>query len=120
MPAMSVVAFPAIVARAGVGAVSPYVVSPEDCTITVQQMPSGGLHVRLPGTSSPVPPGDGDFYIIADPLGLITSANPLTVEGNGYTMNGAATQVVTATNGWLAVQFDAENKVWVVFRGDIA
>jgi hypothetical protein len=132
MPAMSVVAFPAVVAHAGDFPPAPpnplYVVSPQDVMIVIQQVPApgtGGIHVRLPGAKDILPPGDGDFYFVSDPLGLLSAAKPLVLEGiaggnGGYTINGANTQTVMAANGWIAVQFDAVNQVWACFRGDIA
>jgi hypothetical protein len=130
MPAMSVVAFPAIVAHAGgfaPAAPNPlYVVSPQDVMVVVQQVPAqGGLHVRLPGANDETPPGDGDFYFVSDPLGLLGVATPLVLEGvaggnGGFTINGANTQTIQVAHGWIAVQFDAVNNVWACFRGDIA
>jgi hypothetical protein len=130
MPAMSVVAFPATVAHAGDFAPAPpnplYVVSPQDVNIVIQQVPAvGNIHVRLPGAKDVLPPGDGDFYFVTDPLGLISVAHQLVLEGvgggnGGFQINGTDTQTIKVVNGWIAVQFDAVNQVWACFRGDIA
>jgi len=114
---MSVFPFPVVVARAGINGARTYAVSPEDVTVVVQEMPDEGLTVLLPGASSPVPPSDGDFYITADPHGLITVDDSLTVDGNGFPILGIATLVLTDPFSWAAFQFDAQSKLWIAFIG---
>ena len=120
MPAMSVVAFPVIIAHAGQNGASLYVVSPEDCTVVPDAVPSGGLTIRLPGANSPVPPGDGDFYMVSDANGLVGASNHLIIDGDGFTINGASTLTLAVANCWAAFQFIAEFGVWATFVGNIA
>jgi hypothetical protein len=67
--------------------------SPEADEMHIEFMPAGGLTIVLPGPDA-VPisapphsgdvPNDGDYYAWKDPLGLITNANPLTLQGGGF------------------------------------
>jgi hypothetical protein len=120
---MSVIPFASIVVYAGP---DDFHFSPEDCTAVIQKIgASGNLDVFLPGPTDHVPPGEGDWYIIADPNGLLTpgdgtSAQNLTVHGNGFPIRGGVTLVINAQFGWAAFQFDPKNQVWVTFTGDIA
>src|SRR5258708_13985445 len=112
MPAMAVVAFRAGVAHGGDFPPAPpnplYVVSPQDVMIVIQQVPapgSGGIHVRLPGAKDVLPPGDGDFYFVSDPLGLLSAAKPLVLEGiaggnGGYPPHGAQPRTGPPPNEW--------------------
>ena len=125
MPQMSVVPFAAVVVYAGANSATSFHFSPEDCTAVIQGIPpSGNLDVFLPGPNDPVPPGEGDWYIIADPNGLLTpgdgGAQSVTIHGNGFPINGSPTLVINATNGWAAFQFDPVNRVWITFVGNIA
>jgi hypothetical protein len=122
---MSVVPFAAVVVYAGANGAASFHFSPEDCTAVIQGIPpSGNLDVFLPGPEDPVPPGEGDWYIIADPNGLLVAgdvgAKRVTIHGNGFPINGGDTFVVNATHGWAAFQFDPLNRVWITFVGNIA
>jgi hypothetical protein len=121
---MSVVPFASVVVYAGANGEASFHFSPEDCTAVVQGIPpSGNLDVFLPGPDDPIPPAEGDWYILADPKGLLTagdgSSRSATVHGNGFPINGSATLVLNATHGWAAFQFDPRNRVWITFVGDI-
>jgi hypothetical protein len=122
---MSVVPFASTVVYAGQNGASSFHFSPEDCTAVIQGIPkSGNLDVFLPGPSDPVPPSEGDWYIIADPNGLLTpgddSTKSLTVHGNGFPINLGTTLVITQTFGWAAFLFDPLNRLWITFVGNIA
>lgn len=125
MPQMSVFPFAAVVVYAGANAATSFHFSPEDCTAVIQGIPpSGNLDVFLPGPNDPVPPGEGDWYIIADPNGLLApadgSSKSVTIHGNGFPIRSGDTLVITATFGWAAFQFDPRNRVWITFTGDVA
>jgi hypothetical protein len=119
MPAMSVFAFPVVIARAGVNGAHKYFVSPEDVTVVVQEMPTHGLKVVLPGATSPVPPSDGDFYFVADPLGLVNTNQPLEIDGHGFPILGSPSQHILDPFTFSAFQFDKVNRLWITFLGEL-
>lgn len=67
--------------------------SPEADEMHIEFMPAGGLTIVLPGPKA-IPasappntgdvPNDGDSYAWKDPLGLVTNATPLTLQGGGF------------------------------------
>jgi hypothetical protein len=66
---------------------------PDAYEMHIESMPAGGLTIVLPGPKAvPVTappntgesPNDGDYYAWKDPRGLITAANPLTLQGGGF------------------------------------
>jgi hypothetical protein len=69
-----------------------HVMAPDETFASIKTMPAGGLTIFLPGPTAPVPPGaqpvpdpgNGDYYEVADPHGLISGGNPLTVDGGGF------------------------------------
>src|SRR5258708_32609615 len=120
MPASSTLPWAMGLAHAGAGGASTYYINPEDCTVVIQQIPNTGLTIFLPGPPglhSRRPPDDGEWYIVADPLGLLGSEDfaPPQINGQGFTINGAL--VFTLPNvafAWVAFQFDAINKDWIL------
>jgi hypothetical protein len=119
---MSVVPFAAVVVYAGP---DDFHFSPEDCTAVIQGIgPSGTLNVFLPGPDDHVPPAEGDWYIIADPNGLLSpgdgSSRSVTVHGNGFPIRGNPKLAITDKFGWAAFQFDPRNQLWITFAGDVA
>ena len=126
MPQMSVVPFAAFVVYAGADGARSFHFSPEDCTAVIQGIPdSGNLDIFLPGPHDPVPPAEGDWYIVADPKGLLLpgyghSARTATIHGSGFHIQGEAALVLSDTYGWAAFQFDPLNRLWIAFVGNIA
>jgi hypothetical protein len=125
MPAISTLPWAMVLAHAGAGGASTYYINPEDCTVVIQQIPNAGLTIFLPGPPglhSRRPPDDGDWYIIADPLGQLGGEqNTPQIDGQGFTINGALTfHMPNVTFGWVAFQFDAANKDWILVQGGVA
>jgi hypothetical protein len=119
LPAISQLTFPVVIARAGLGGHSAYTVTPEDFTILVEEMPPGGLTIRLPGVSSHVPPCDGDFFVVADPQGLISEEDALAIDGDGHPILESPVLILTKPYAWAALQFDERSKLWIPFVGGL-
>jgi hypothetical protein len=74
--------------------------SEEDDEAHIEFMPAApqlGLTIVLPGFNAVPPsqapgsgprPNDGDSYSFSDPLGLVSNAHRLTVDGGGYNIAG--------------------------------
>ena len=101
-----------------------YVVAPSDFAASIKSMPARGITVFLPGPTAPVPPGsqpvenpgDGDFYHVWDPGGLVGFATPLTVDGGGFKFAVFGTpstvqSIAPFSNG--GFWFDDDAQVWV-------
>jgi hypothetical protein len=99
-----------------------YTMTPDDCTIVpVNPGPKGTSWViQLPDTSSPVPPAAGDFYLVADPLGIVNIFHHLVVLGGPtYSIQGSALLDLKDAFAWAAFLFDARNRRWAVFQGQV-
>jgi hypothetical protein len=122
MPSISVVPWHC---RVSYATIAGYTIGPDDCTIVAD--PTGitkkgpPFTIQLPDTNSPVPPASGDFYLVADSIGVVNVFHHLVVQaGPTYTINGGASLVFTKAFSWVAVQFDGRNKKWAVFQGKLA
>jgi len=80
--------------------------SPEDTVADITQQWAGGT-ITLPGvTASPVvPPGDGDYYEIADPFGMVSKTKPLSISGGGNLIvdRGGLTGAVPGLTGFIPI-----------------
>ena len=132
MPAISTLSWAMVMAHAGTRTVATggppdtYFIGPEDCTIVVQKLTTDGLTIFLPGPSPGTrrPPDDGDWYIVVDDLGLLGQEGgpaPPTISGQGYSINSAGIFVVPSVPfAWVAFQFDAQNRDWILVQGGVA
>lgn len=122
-----------------------YVFGPNDSIVTIQAgatfppVNKGGLIVSLPGAFDAVPgspvtgkrnplnvlPSAGDFYQVADPLGVLAPASPgpenlLTVWGGGYDLYDPFAQsfgaLITCDVKFanLKFTFDDVSQCWIV------
>lgn len=112
-----------------------YVMGPADVTASVQaapndptpQTPSIALPVgaliqlpgpRMPSSSSVVNetglPSNGDFYVIADPLGRINvGGRHLFIDGGGYPILGLAQLELTVAYEGAHLEFDDTAQAWI-------
>ena len=120
MPSLSVVPWHLRVAHA-----SPplYTIGPDDCTVVPVNPGHKGMSwvIQLPDTDSPAPPSAGDFYVVADPLGLVNVFHHLVlVGGPSYPIGRSAVLDLKRPFAWAAVVFDARNRRWAAFQQKVA
>jgi hypothetical protein len=100
-----------------------HVMAPDETFASIKTMPGGGLTVFLPGPTSPVKagasrvlPGNGDYYEVADPKGLISNGNRLTVDGGGFPIGIAGTPLTIVGVGAFgggSFTFDDDAQTWI-------
>ena len=126
MPQISTLPWAMVIAHASPNSEPTYYASPEDCTIVLDNIPVGGLTVFLPGPEGPHsrrPPDDGDWYIVADPLGLLGNEDVgrVTINGGGFSIKGVLTfPMPNVIYGWAGFQFVAALQAWLVVVGGVA
>jgi hypothetical protein len=78
-------------------------------------LPAGST-VVLPGptTDATKLPSNGDYYSVADPVGRLgVGGGEVTIDGGGYPINGAATQVLTVAYSEATFTFDDAAQAWI-------
>lgn len=86
-----------------------YAYSPADTLVGVRAIPGGGTTLTLPAA-----PENGDVYEFSDVDGSCAVANPITLDGNGHTIRGAAMLAFAQPYSSATVAYVAAVRAWAV------
>jgi hypothetical protein len=62
----------------------------------------------------PASPTEALTYLVLDSTGVASPAHPITIDGNGKTIGGAATLTITAAHGCARLIFDLTSNGWTI------